>query len=86
MRVTPFLLALAGILIAGCANHSIECSMGTSHKDCAPGTAGHDVAKQEQEVQKSVAAIDDAKCRAYADPGSAAYAQCRTDLRKQRPE
>jgi hypothetical protein len=79
-------LLLASILIAGCTGHSVDCSMGVGHSDCAPNTAGREVAKQEQEADKSVAAIDDAKCRTYANPGSAAYNQCRSDFKKQRSE
>ena len=86
MRLTPLMLVLASILIAGCAGHSVDCAVGVGHSDCAPDTAGHEVVKQEQQADKSVAAIDDAKCSAYTDPGSAAYNQCRSDFKKQRSE
>jgi hypothetical protein len=86
MREKLFILALASIQIAGCAGHSVECALGTGHTDCATGTAGHEVNKLEQQAGKSVAAIDDAKCRAYANPGSTAYGQCRAEFRRQRSE
>lgn len=39
--------------------------MGVGHGDCAAGTPGHEVMVQERQADKSIAAIDEAKCRPY---------------------
>jgi hypothetical protein len=39
----------ASLLAAGCAGHSLDCITGTSSKDCAPGTIGHQQMVQEQQ-------------------------------------
>jgi hypothetical protein len=78
MRITPFVLVFVSILIGGCAGHSAGCTTGTSEADCAPGTAGYEQKVQQQEYEKSVSGIDDARCLAYgADRGSLAYEECR---------
>jgi hypothetical protein len=79
MRLTPLILVLAGVLMAGCAGHSADCALGTSVRgDCAPGTEGHARMMQQQQDAKATAAIDDARCRSYGgDPGSPAYIECR---------
>jgi hypothetical protein len=78
MRQMPLIFMFASILMGGCAGHSTDCAMGVGHSDCAPGTAGHEVMVQQQQADKSVAAIDDARCRSYgAEPGSPAYTECR---------
>jgi hypothetical protein len=65
------------LLIAGCAGHSLDCITGTSNKDCAPGTLGHQQMVQEQQGDDTVASIDDARCRSFAAPGSTQYLDCR---------
>jgi hypothetical protein len=79
MRLTPWIIALACILVvAGCARNSLECMTGTGQTGCAPGTAGYEQAAQQQEDTKTMSTLDDARCRSYgAQPGSAAYAECR---------
>jgi hypothetical protein len=78
MRLAPSILMLASILIAGCAGHSAECITGVAHPDCAPGTAGHEASALQQETEKTFAAMDDARCRAFGyEPGSQAFADCR---------
>jgi hypothetical protein len=78
MRLMPLILILVSVLIGGCAGHSVDCATGASHSDCAPGTEGYEQLKQQQQATKSEAVIDDARCRSYgAEPGSAAYVECR---------
>ena len=79
MRLRPLIFMFASILMGGCAGHSTDCAMGVGHSDCAPGTAGHEVMEQQQQqADKSVAAIDDARCRSSgAELGSPAYSECR---------
>jgi hypothetical protein len=63
----------------GFAHHPLDCSMGFSHADCEPGTAGYNNSPQ------AIAASDDAQCRSYgAAPGSPAYIQCRMNIDNQR--
>jgi hypothetical protein len=77
MRLTPLIAILASALIGGCVGNSVDCAMGAGHNDCAPGTAGHQVMVQQKEAAKTTAAIDDARCRSYSEPGSEAYVDCR---------
>ena len=63
-------IALASLLTAGCAGHSLDCITGTSSKDCAAGTIGHQQMVHERQGDDTVASIDDARCRSYAAPGS----------------
>jgi len=78
MRLAPLLFALTCIFMAGCAGNSLECMTGTGHTGCTPGTAGYEQAAQQQEDAKTTATLDDVRCRSYgAQPGSAAYAECR---------
>jgi hypothetical protein len=72
-----FYVVALGVLLSACAGHSLECETGTSVKDCAPGTAGHERLLQRQADTKTVDAMDDARCRAYAQPGTEAYRACR---------
>jgi hypothetical protein len=70
----------ASLLITGCAGNSInaiECAAGTTTKNCAEGTIGHQQMVQEQEADDTTGAIDDAKCRSFTAPGSQAYSECR---------
>jgi hypothetical protein len=50
--------AITALLLAGCAGHSIDCVTGTSSKDCAPGTIGHQQMVQERQGEDTVASID----------------------------
>jgi len=79
-------LTLAILLLAGgCAGHSLDCLTGTSDKECAPGTMGHQQMVQEQEGQETTATIDDARCRSMAPLNSPDYLACRqhaVDVRK----
>ena len=78
MRLTSLMVVFAAALIAGCAGHSAECVTGTGQTDCAPGTEGYRRMQIQQQDTKTTAEIDDALCRSYgAQPGSAAYAECR---------
>ncbi|WP_415770318.1 hypothetical protein [Pseudomonas sp. LB3P38] len=79
--------AAALLVLAGCANHPLDCSMGVARDDCLPGTNGY---ANRQETLKILAAAkelqsskDDAQCRSYgAAPGSDAYVNCRVQLDK----
>jgi hypothetical protein len=78
IRCPVTLMSLAvSLLAAGCAGHSLDCITGTSSKDCAPGTIGHQQMVQEQQGNDTVASIDDARCRTFAAPGSKEYFDCR---------
>jgi hypothetical protein len=64
--LSPLVLALVA-----CANHPVDCAVGIEHRDCLPGTAGHQ-ARQER------LAGDQAACIEYGfQQGSEGYAQCR---------
>jgi hypothetical protein len=65
-------------LLAGCANHPVDCAVGFSHGDCLPGTAGY-------RANVSRDSADDNTCRAYGLKfGSTEYAQCRQNIANQR--
>lgn len=75
------IVAAAGALLsalAGCANHPLDCSLGISHHDCLPGTAGYErVAARER--------ASDNQCLSYGLRfGTAEYAQCRQNIDAQR--
>ena len=75
MRVTAILIVL--VIIAGCANHPVDCALGFHHADCLPGTAGYD-------DPDKFAAVDDKACQSYGlKPGTNEYADCRIKLRGQ---
>ena len=79
------LMTLAALLLAGCASgYSPECVTGTGTKDCATGTLGHQQMTQDQQGEETLASIDDARCRAYATPGSSDYLACRQRAAKSR--
>ena len=78
MRLATIMLVLTNILISGCASHSVDCTMGAGHNGCTPGTKEYEQMVQQQQDAKSSDDIDDAVCRSFgAEPGSAAYAECR---------
>jgi len=80
MRSATLMTVAASLLIAGCAGNpinAVECAVGTTTKNCAEGTLGHQQMAQEQEADDTTGAIDDAKCRSFAVPGSQAYFDCR---------
>jgi len=75
MRLYAIVLACG--LLAGCANHPIDCAVGFHHGDCLPGTAGYD-------DPDKFAAVDDRACQSYGmKPGTSQYADCRIKLRGQ---
>lgn len=77
---SAIIMVAASLLIAGCTGNSmnaIECAAGTTTKNCADGTLGHQQMVQEQEADDTTGVIDDAKCRSFAAPGSQAYYECR---------
>ncbi len=76
MRV-PLTALSASLLLAGCAGYSPECVTGTGSTDCAPGTLGYQQMVQERQGNETVASIDNARCSAYAEPGSREYVDCR---------
>ncbi len=75
--ITPLILLLASPLIAGCASHPVDCSMGAGQNGCLPGTAQYEEMVQQQQDAKTAAEIDYARCSAYGAPGSPANAECR---------
>jgi hypothetical protein len=76
MRSAALIIA-AGLLVAGCAGHSIDCMTGNTTKNCAPDTVGHQQMVQEKEADDTVSSIDDARCRSYAGSDSKEYLDCR---------
>ena len=78
-------LALAAPTLLGCTIHSIDCSLGTPHVDCAKGTIGHEAAQDVRRAGETTATVDDARCRSYGfTPGQPNYSQCRADIERQR--
>lgn len=79
--------AVALVALVGCANHSLDCSMGVARDDCVPGTNGY-ANRQENltnlaAAKEQQAAKDDAQCQSYgATPGSDTYVNCRVQLDK----
>lgn len=75
-RTAPAALAVA-LLLAGCANHPIDCAVGFYHADSLPGTAGYsDPAK--------FSAEDDKNCQSYGlQFGRPEYAACRVQFTQQ---
>lgn len=78
---------IALLALAGCANHTLDCSMGVARDDCLPGTNGY--ANRQERLNNLAAAKDlqaakdDAQCQSYgATPGSDAYVNCRVQLDK----
>lgn len=76
------------IIIAGCANHPLDCATGlVAWDDCLPGTKGYEIRQQSlknlSDAKAEKDSMDDAKCRSYgAVPGSDAYVNCRVQLSK----
>lgn len=67
-------VAIAAIVLSGCANHPLDCAVGFHHGDCLPGTAGYD-------NPDKFAAADDRQCQSYGlKPGTSDYANCRIKL------
>jgi hypothetical protein len=80
-----FTLFLFALFLAGCS-HSVDCSMGYWHDDCAPGTRAYEQ-KQQDDAKANAAndASDDAKCKAYNfTPNTPAYQKCRDQIQDQR--
>ena len=66
-----------GLILAGCANHPIDCATGFYHADCLPGTAGY-------ANPDKFADVDDRQCRSYGLAfGTPEYADCRLRLASQ---
>lgn len=82
------LWSLMLILIAGCANHPLDCATGLiAWDDCLPGTKGYEIRQQSlknlSEAKAEKDYMDDAKCRSYgATLGSDVYVNCRVQLGK----
>lgn len=81
------ILSFLLVLVSGCANHPMECALGTPRSDCLPGTNGYAerqrriIASAEEISNKE--SVNDQKCRSYgAVPGSDAYVSCRVELDK----
>jgi len=82
MRPRLLVGPLMAAVLAGCANHPIDCAVGFYHADCLPGTAGYS-------DPNKFADVDDKQCRSYGlSPGTSEYADCRIKLssRHQSPE
>jgi hypothetical protein len=69
--------AIMALVLSGCANHPLDCSLGISHPDCLPGTAGYQAIANRQNNA-------DALCQSYGLRfGTAEYAQCRQNIDSQ---
>ncbi|MGF6125197.1 hypothetical protein QF019_000386 [Pseudomonas frederiksbergensis] len=83
-----WVVAVAAFMLAGCANHPLDCATGLiAWDDCLPGTKGYAI---RQESLKNLAAAeghqassDDAECQSFgAQPGTDSYINCRIQLKK----
>jgi hypothetical protein len=83
-----WVVAVAALMLAGCANHPLDCATGLiAWDDCLPGTKGYAI---RQESLKNLAAAeghqassDDAECQSFgAQPGTDSYINCRIQLKK----
>ena len=80
-------VAVAALMLTGCANHPVDCSIGIAWDDCLPDTKGY-ANRQESlnnlaAAKELQAAKDNAQCQSYgATPGSDAYVNCRVQLDK----
>jgi hypothetical protein len=82
-------LLLMALVLVGCANHSLDCSLGIWHDDCAPGTRAYDQKRADDVEAKATDAAndakDDAECRTYGfRPDTPSHYQCRKRLADQR--
>lgn len=82
------IVVVATMMLAGCANHPMDCATGfIAWDDCLPGTKGYAI---RQESLKNLAAAegqkansDDAECQSFgAQPGTDTYVNCRIQLKK----
>ena len=83
MRTAPLILLL---LLAGCAGHSMACSESVARGDCPPDSPAGKAMEEQRKVRQTFTEIDDARCSAYGNRGSQAYAQCLTNAEKERSE
>jgi hypothetical protein len=82
-------LLLMAFVLAGCASHSLDCSLSIWHDDCAPGTHAYDQKQADDAQAKATDAAnnakDDADCRSYGfKPDTPSYYQCRKRIADQR--
>jgi len=82
-------LLLVTFALAGCANHSLDCSLGLWHDDCEPGSRAYALKQADDAKAKAIDAAndakDDAECRSYGfKPDTPSYAQCRKRVADQR--
>jgi hypothetical protein len=76
MKRLALIAATLGV-VAGCANHPIDCAVGFYHADCLPGTAGYS-------DPNKFAGVDDENCRSYGLAfGTPEYAACRVQFSQQ---
>jgi hypothetical protein len=76
------LVALSGVLLAGCAHHPLDCAAGFYHEDCLPGTRAYEQQRQRAEQD---ALRDEATCKSYGLAyGTEQYVSCRMNLTNQR--
>jgi hypothetical protein len=76
MRLATSIAIFVSVLIGGCSTQSVDCASGGAKGDCPPGTQGYELKAQQQQTVKTFAAIDKARCVAFGEPGSQAYADC----------
>jgi len=82
---TVIAIAFVAAGMSACTIHSVDCTLGAPHADCAKDTHGYEAAQDLQRAGQTTATIDDARCRSYGfAPGSPNYSQCRADIDRQR--
>jgi len=76
MRLPALFLGLASLLLVACARNSLDCAMGEARSDCAPGTPGAEKRSLQEEAARTFDAIDDTRCRSFAN-NLQSYLECR---------
>ena len=83
-----WMAVVAGVMLAGCANHPMDCATGlVAWDDCLPGTKGYAIRQESLKnlaaAQQQQANMDDAQCQSYgAKPGTDTYVNCRVQLNR----
>ena len=80
MRAAAALMLIAPLLSDCASKQEDQCYSRTARPECPPGTP----ARIESDYRRDLANIDDERCRAAGEVGSAAYLKCRSDLHRER--
>jgi len=83
-----WMTAAVGLMLAGCANHPLDCATGLiAWDDCLPGTKGYAIRQESLRnlalAEGHQANSDDSECQSFgALPGTDTYVNCRIQLKK----